>query len=117
MKRLLFFTIIIVCIFTSVGLIGSITTLWQKQDLVKNAQQELDNAQKENRKLKKQLATATSDGFIEEEARNKLLMTKDGEKTVVIPESLLKKPTPEEKQGGKHLNVELWFSLFFGKKE
>lgn len=116
MKKILFLIIVGICIFLSLSLLGSIANLWQKQDLVKNASKQLEVVKNENRSLKNELRVATVSGFMEEEARNKLFMVKEGEKTVVIPDSLLKKVKKQEVKQPQKSNIELWISLFFQQK-
>lgn len=114
MKKILFFTIFAICIFLSLSLLGSIANLWQKQDLVKNASKQLEVVKNENRSLKNEFRVATASGFMEEEARNKLFMVKEGEKTVVIPDSLLQKSElKNEIEKDKVGNPQAWFQLFF----
>ena len=87
--------------------------LWQKQDLIEQAKTRLVKEEEENKELKKKLLVASTEGFLEEEARNKLFMVKEGEKTVVIPESLLKKAKPQDYKKAPVSNPQAWFQLFF----
>jgi len=111
MKKILFFTIIIVSFIVINSLIHSIFTLWQKQDLLIAAQHDLEKTKKENQSLKKKLAEAKSPEFIEEEARNKLFLIQPGENPIVIPPTLLasKKVT---KPTQKVSYFEEWIKLF-----
>lgn len=111
MKKIVFFTIIIVSFLVINSLIQSIYTLWQKQDLLISAQKDLEKAQKENLSLKKSLSESKSSEFIEEEARNKLFLVQPGEKPIVIPPSLL----TTSKKAAKPItrsHIEEWVALF-----
>lgn len=89
-------------------------SLWHKQDLVTKAQKELDAEKLKNKQFKQQLSMVQSNYFIEEEARNKLLLAKPTEKDVLIDRKLL--PVDQAK---KNVTTELphwqeWYNLFFG---
>jgi cell division protein FtsB len=110
MKKVLFFASIIVCIVIINGLLKSIYDLWNKQDLVVEAQHELKQVKVENNKLKQELSYVKSQEFVEAEARDKLFMVKPGESGVIIPEELKKTekatPTPTPP------NWKRWVDLF-----
>ena len=72
--------------------------LWSKKDVILSAQQELEAEKKENLRLKNQLAKAQGGQFIEEEARNKLLLVKPGEQNVIIPHDLIASDSSALKQ-------------------
>lgn len=114
MKRILFFTIVIVCVVVIKNLLASIYDMWQKQDLVLQAKKELDLEHENNQKLKTQLSIARSPQFIEEQARNKLFMLKVGEQEIIISKSLLEasgsaRRQPQEQEA----NWKQWWNLFF----
>ena len=114
MKKIAFFIAFAICIFIIVSLVQSIVSLSQKQDLVQNAQQELSQEKKKNKELKQELRVATSGGFLEEQARDKLFMVKDGEKTIVIPDNLVKKSIVSGRE--RHNDGapwKQWWDLFF----
>ena len=112
MKKILFFSILIVSGIIIVNLITSIYTLWHKQDLLVKAQQELQQQKKEQTKLQQQLQIVSNPSFVEEEARNKLFMTKPGEQEVLIAQQV----TPASK---KEVTVDTapywqqWLGIFF----
>ena len=84
-KKIVFFAIVLASIFVINSFIHSIYNLWQKNDLVVKAKQDLEKEKKENRMLKKKLATVKQPQFVEEEARNKLFLAKPGEGIIMIP--------------------------------
>lgn len=84
MKKILFFACTGISLIIIVNLITSIYTLWHKQDLVTQAQLQLQKEKKENSDLKKQLQEVSAPGFVEEEARNKLFMVKQGEGEILL---------------------------------
>lgn len=89
MKRIIFIVVIIIFVFIINNLVQSIYGLWQKQDLIVSAQKELERERVENEKLKKRLAEVKGDHFIEQEARDRLLLVKPGEDVVVLPRDLI----------------------------
>lgn len=115
MKRALFFIILIVSLFVINNLVRSIFNLWQKQQLVEQARKELSKEKEENQRLKNELSNVESQGFIEEQARNKLLLLKPEEQRILISDNLTsatesgKKSTSERKEA----NWKRWRELFF----
>ena len=112
-KKVAFFITIVVCLVVINSLAHSIFDLWNKQDVVVRARQELDQEKQKNEELKVQLGYVKSNEFVEEEARNKLFLVKPGESDVIIPQNLIKKkevkpppPPPVWKQ---------WVNLFVGE--
>lgn len=113
-KKITFFVVIITSLFVINHLVHTIYTLWQKKNLVVKEHMFLEVEKKKNANLKKQLALVNKPQFIEEEARDKLFLSKPGEGVVVIPSNLLK-PTPSaaSKSQDTRQNWEKWWDLFF----
>ncbi len=113
MRKIFFFATIIVSLIIINSLVKSIYDLLRKEDLVTEATKELEDQKKENKRLKEQLSYVRTDEFIEEEARNKLFMVKEGESEVIIPKdfslSKAQKPIPELP------NWKKWIDLILGK--
>src|SRR6185437_3210160 len=84
-KKIAFFSVIIILLITINNLIHSIYTVWQKQDLIIQAQKNLAAEKEENQRLKKDIAQVNRPQFIESEARDKLLLAKPGEGIVILP--------------------------------
>lgn len=113
-KKIIFFTIIIVSFFIINNLVHSIYTLWQKQNLVVTAKKELEREKEENQELKRKLSLAKDPNFIEEEARNRLFLTKPGENVIVIPtEAIKSNPARQKNSADTRQNWEKWRDLFF----
>lgn len=113
MKRIIFLGIIIVLFFIILHLITSIYTLWHKQDLLTNANEQLAQEKKTNAKLHQQLTQVNSPQFIEKEARDKLLMVKPGESEVFIDQNLLKASASAAKKEEAKPYWQQWIDLFF----
>lgn len=115
MRKIIFILIAIAFFFIIQGMFRGVFDLWQKKELVEKAKNELEEKLSENKKLKYQLKNAESAEFIEKEARNKLLMVKDGEKEIVVNESLLagNDKKEDEKKQDKRSNPQKWWDLFF----
>lgn len=115
MKKILFIVTLIASIFIINNFVRSIYSLWQKKEFIVRAQKELEMKKKENQELKAKLDIVQNKDFVEEEARNKLLLVKQGEKRVVIDERLIreeeKKKSLEQKTG--ITNLREWWKLFF----
>lgn len=111
MKKILFVTIVIICLLIINDLIHSIYDIWQKKDFVTSAQKELEHQKQENQRLKSALSYSQTQEFIEKEARDKLFMVKKGEQRVLIS-----KEEEEFAQTGQKENIpnwKKWWNLFF----
>lgn len=112
MKKIAFFIILIISLFIINNLVRSIYNLSQKQELLIKAKNQVIREKKQNELLKKQLSAVLSPEYVEEEARNKLLLRRNGEKIVIIPSI---SPTPKLSQTNvkKDAVWKEWMNLFF----
>lgn len=113
MKKIIFIIITIASLLIIKNFVVSIYDLWQKNNLVVEAQKELENEKKKNQNLKKDLAKAQSSKFIEQEARNKLLLVKEGEQKVIIPKELIASQAAKNEVVNNEPNWKKWLQLFF----
>lgn len=114
MKRLVFLSILVLSLFVMQSLVRSIYTLWNKHDLLTKAEALLQKEKKDNQELKRQLLVVESQGFIEEEARNKLFLQKTGESRVMVDERLIKAVSSQQKEAKQvKSNWQQWWELFF----
>ena len=112
MKKIAFFIVLILSLFIINNLVRSIYNLWQKQDLFTKAKNEVILEKKRNDALKKQLSVVSNPEYVEEQARNKLLLRKNGEKIVLIPS--IAQPKPKSQVAvKKEANWKQWIDLFF----
>lgn len=112
-KKIAYFTAVIILLLTINDLANSIYTIWQKKDLVTQAQKDLNTQKKENQDLKKAIAQVNQPQFIESEARDKLLLTKPGEGVIMIPSGELKLPPTLTKPIDTRPNWKKWWDFFF----
>jgi len=112
MKKVLFFLFILISFFIINNLVRSIANLWQKQDLVVRAQEDLENHKRENQIIKQKLQQAESPDFVEKQAREKLLLVKQGESEVILPKEL-RDGKKEVKTEDVKPNWQKWVDLFF----
>jgi len=113
LKKIVFFGIILASIFIINSFIHSIYNLWQKNDLVVKAKQDLAQEQKENRELKKKLTEVQNPQFVEKEARNKLFLAKPGEGIIILPSDGQKQKTSDKKREDTRPNWQKWWDVFF----
>ena len=113
-KRIVFFIIVVISIFTINNLITSIYTLWQKNDLILDAKESLTKEKQVNAELKKKIAIVNKPQFVEEEARNKLFLGQPGEDVVLLP-SISPVVASKKKIASKDLrpNWQQWWETFF----
>ena len=112
MKKAVFILIVIVMLLIINSLIRSIYELWNKQDLLTSAQQELDAQKLKNLKLKAEFSYTQTPQFIDEQAHNKLFLVKPGEQSVFISQKLIQKEA-EKKAKDNIPNWQKWLQLFF----
>lgn len=111
MKKIPYFIVVLILLFIINNLAHSIIDIYQKQDVLTNAQKQLDREKTKNQKLKAELSYVQSQQFLEEEARNKLFLIKPGEQEILIPQT--------EEQKGRETpkkqipNWQQWLNLFF----
>jgi len=105
--------IIIVGIILIVSLSRSILKMFKARDELKLAEQKIEELQEEAASLTEKKEFYQSEEFIEQEARNKLNMVKEGETVVVLP------PNVKEILGEKEVqpqtsvpNWRQWLNLF-----
>ena len=113
MKKVLYALIIIASIYIINNLVRSIYSLWQKQDLIIAAREELHQEKNEYEKLKDQLGRVKRQDYVESEARDKLFLVKSGETIVLVPEELGATSSAESKKPTLSIWRQ-WVELFFG---
>lgn len=115
MKKALFIITLIVSLFFINNLVRSIFNLWQKQSLLEREKKELAKAKEENKRLKEQFYYVQSPEFIEEQARNKLLLLKPEEQRILISDNLTLATESGKKriEKNKEANWRRWWELFF----
>lgn len=113
MKKVLYALIIIASIYIINNLVRSIYSLWQKQDLIVAARDELGKEKNEYEKLKDQLTKVKRQDYVEEEARDKLFLIKTGEKIVLVPETTLSATVSAESKTPPLPVWEQWLQVFF----
>lgn len=113
-KKIAFFLFLLISFFVINSLIHSITVMWQKDQFISFAKQELENEKKKNQELKKQLVVVKRPQFVEEEARDKLFMVKSGENVIIIPSvSPIQQLTVNKQQSTTKPKWQQWWELFF----
>lgn len=112
MKKVFFILAIVTGVIIINNLARSVYDIWKKKDLVISAQEELEAQKRENERLKTQLKQAQDPKFIEEEARNKLLLVKPGEEHVIIPQDLATSEASLIKKDTRP-NWKKWWEYFF----
>jgi cell division protein FtsB len=112
MKKITFIIIIVILLLVINGLLHSTWDIWQKKDVVLQAQNTLSAEKQENQRLKSAFLYSQTQEFIEKEARDKLFMVKKGEQKVLIPKEL--EGGDENLAVGENLpNWRKWWNLFF----
>jgi cell division protein FtsB len=114
-KKLVTLVILIIGISLIVNLSRDILHLLKAGDQIEKAEEKLTEEEKEHRELVEKEEYFQSPEFIEEEARNKLNMAREGETIVILPpniEEMTKWMKPETKEDDLP-NWKKWWNLFF----
>jgi cell division protein FtsB len=110
-----YFLIFLVFVFTS-SLVQSIKRIKDVNSSVVGKESELENLQKEQDRLKKELERVQSDEYIEKQLRDNLGLAKEGEITVILPDSeIVKRFAPKldtEEESLPDPNWKRWLKLF-----
>jgi len=85
-RRLYQLTIIVIGLFIIYGSSRNILELWQQKQRVWRMQQEIKDLEVKEAELKKQLEYYRSDDYVEKIAREKLLLQKEGETVILLPQ-------------------------------
>ena len=88
--------------------------LFQAKGRISLAEQKLASVQAEQEKLKNELEYRESNEFVEEEARNRLGLAKEGETIVILPEKLQAEAQGSQNTASqKPSNISRWFERLF----
>ncbi len=114
LKKILVIVIVIVAIIILIGLMRQIASALSTDRRLNTLLEDVAEVEKENKNLKKELATAETYESVEEVARNNLNMSFPDETVIIVPESVIQKVLlPEEKPIEiKPPNWEGWLRLF-----
>jgi len=110
-KKILYIATVIILLVLINNLVHSIYDLWHKQDLLTSSEKRLELDKEKNVKLKAELSYVQSQAFIEEQARDKLFMSKPGEQDVLIPQNLIQ-PDKVASKPDTRPNWQKWMDLF-----
>ena len=113
-KKIAYFIIIIIFLLAINNLVHSIYSIWQKQDLIVQAQKNLTAEKKENAQLKNEISQVNQPQFIETQARDKLLLTKPGESIILLPKNqFATSSSSSSKLVDTRPNWKKWWDVFF----
>jgi cell division protein FtsB len=114
MKKFFFFFTVIVCLIIINNLVHSIVDTWQKQKYVVEAQNSLKLEQQHHAQLDQQLKKISQKQYVEEQARDKLLLVKPGEEIVLMPSNIPSSaPTSQSLADTNKPHWQEWWEYFF----
>jgi len=111
-SRLVRMTAFILCVAIGIGVVRSVYTLSKKKGIVAERQQVLAELTAKNEELHQQLEEATSPAFIEQAARDKLGLVREGETVVIMDKSQITNLNDQERSQ-ELPSWKQWWSLFF----
>ncbi|OGG12617.1 hypothetical protein A2875_05395 [Candidatus Gottesmanbacteria bacterium RIFCSPHIGHO2_01_FULL_46_14] len=89
----------------------SLFEMWQRRDIGRERQEVRDDLASKNEELKRELMQAQTPEYIEEVAREKLGLIKEGETIILMPNDKLQ--MTNENQEENIANWKKWLRLFF----
>lgn len=115
MKKIVTFLIFIVFLFLAYGLIHQIWSAFQAEKRLSSEFEKLSGLQVKNQELKKMLSQAKSVDFLEQQARDKLGLSKEGETVFIIPQDKIDKVLglSQKIEELRLPNWQGWLKLFF----
>lgn len=113
MKRMLSITILFILIFASIALTKNIWDSHRKIGDLNEIKEEAKSLKVENEQLDKELEKSKSKSFIEEEARNKLGLSKPGETLYVVKSRSTDEVVDSDFSDEVSSNFESWLNVFF----
>lgn len=87
-RRLYQLAVILVCLFIIQGLSRGLIELSAQERRLGRAQSQLEKLQQKQVELKQQLEYFRSDEYVEKIARDKLLLAKEGETVLILPQEM-----------------------------
>lgn len=113
-RKILLASIIIVVLLVAYNLIRQITDALRSSERLSLAAETVYKLEAKNRELKKKLTQIQSPEFIEQQARDKLGLSKNGETIVIITEDQLKQVMGASESAKVRLPNWLgWWRVFF----
>ena len=83
---------------------------------IKDLENKIEDLKKSNEELAQEKEYFTSREFLEDEARKKLNMVKEGESVIIVSDpDILEEENKSEEQRPKIPNIKLWLEYFFGE--
>lgn len=113
-KKAINFAIIIIGTGLIINLSRGITRLLKAGDRVKQAEQKVTELEKKQAELQAQKDYFQSEAFLEQQARDKLNLSKEGEAVVILPENMEELVDYQKPQKEAQVpNWQQWWELFF----
>lgn len=108
-KALIQIGLFLVAILLSFSLLGSISKIIGSNQKIVDAQNKVNLLEKENKDMNQKLQAVKSTEFVEQEARDKLGLAKNGEIVVVLPdEATLRSLAPKLETEKESLPIPVW---------
>jgi cell division protein FtsB len=107
--------LVVVLAFALVSLGREAYRYFQVSKEISDLEKRIDDFKKENEELLSLRGIFDSQEFLEDEARKKLNMVKEGEGVIIITDGNNVLPEEPKKQEEKTPNIKLWLKYFFEK--
>jgi len=113
-KKIINYLILAIGIGLIISLSRDIWRLLKVGDRIKEAQSKVEEQEERNRELRAQKEYYLSEEFVEKEARNKLNLSKEREKVVILPPNVRELVGQAEPQKPPMVpNWRRWWNFFF----
>ncbi len=106
--------IIAVSLFMIISLSHSVVDLWGRRSIVGQEEARLKETQKRHDELTKRLQTVNTETFVEQEARERLGLAKEGDTVIIMNTNPLPGgEQPKDEFGEPIPNWKQWWQVFF----
>ena len=110
-QKLVSWALLLMCLLLFINVLQSWFSLSQRGDVLKNAADKVTEEEEKKIRLERELARVKSPDYIEEQAREKLNLSREGEITVIAPTiSIAEEPTPTPVENLS--NWQKWLKVF-----
>ena len=115
MKKFSKILVVVLGLYLIFNLSRSVWDLWQRQERLEKARQTLEREKRRYEELGLKSEYVQKPEYVEKEARDKLLLTRPGEKTVLINEELFREleATKSAEIVDTRPNWKKWLEIFF----
>jgi cell division protein FtsL len=110
------FCLILLLVLVSIAMTKEAYRYYKVGQEIRDLENKIRDLKKSNEELAQEKEYFTSKEFLEDEARKKLNMVKEGESVIVISSQSAPEENKSQEQKPKISNIKFWLEYFFAKR-